>query len=46
MPGTGERGPAGRFLTRGALTDAVPLTAGHRYRLAIEDLGDVFLSLG
>jgi 2-oxo-3-hexenedioate decarboxylase len=41
----GEVLPAGSLVLAGALTDAVPLAAGHHYRLAIEDLGDVSLSL-
>jgi 2-oxo-3-hexenedioate decarboxylase len=42
----GEVMPAGSLVLAGALTDAVPLAAGHHYQLAIEDLGDVSLSLG
>jgi 2-oxo-3-hexenedioate decarboxylase len=37
----GEVLPAGSVVLAGALTDAVPLAAGRRYRLAVERLGAV-----
>ncbi|CAM3245513.1 fumarylacetoacetate hydrolase family protein [Nocardioides dubius] len=37
----GEVLPAGSLVLAGALTDAVPLTAGRRYRLSIERLGTI-----
>lgn len=43
----GRRGdvlPAGSLVLAGALTDAVPLTAGRRYRLSIEQLGAIDVS--
>lgn len=40
----GEVLPAGSLVLAGALTDAVPLIPGHRYRLAIESLGEVCLA--
>lgn len=39
----GETLPAGSVVLAGALTDAVPLEPGSRYRLAIEALGSVVL---
>ena len=40
----GEVLPVGSVVLAGALTDAVPLAAGRRYRLAVERLGDVTVS--
>jgi 2-oxo-3-hexenedioate decarboxylase len=37
--------PAGSLVLAGALTHAVPLAAGHRYRLTIESLGEVLVDL-
>lgn len=41
----GETLPAGSLVLAGALTDAVPLAVGRRYRLAVERLGAVSLEL-
>ncbi|GAA1968243.1 fumarylacetoacetate hydrolase family protein [Nocardioides panacihumi] len=35
--------PAGSLVLAGALTDAVPLTAGHDYRFAIDGLGTIMV---
>lgn len=37
----GESLPAGSLVLAGALTDAVPLRAGRRYRLGVEGLGSI-----
>ena len=37
----GETLPAGSLVLAGALTDAVPLERGRRYRLAVERLGEI-----
>jgi 2-oxo-3-hexenedioate decarboxylase len=37
--------PAGSLVLAGALTDAVPLTPGHRYGLSIASLGEVVVDL-
>jgi 2-oxo-3-hexenedioate decarboxylase len=42
----GETLPAGSLVLAGALTDAVPLVAGHHYRLSLESLGEVSLTIG
>jgi 2-oxo-3-hexenedioate decarboxylase len=42
---SGEVLPAGSLVLAGALTDAVPLTSGHRYGLIIESLGEVLVDL-
>jgi 2-oxo-3-hexenedioate decarboxylase len=41
----GEVLPAGSLVLAGAVTDAVPLHRGRRYRLCIESLGEVALAL-
>jgi 2-oxo-3-hexenedioate decarboxylase len=41
----GEPLPAGSLILAGALTDAVPLTIGQQYRLAIAALGEVSFTL-
>ncbi|GAA4124052.1 fumarylacetoacetate hydrolase family protein [Nocardioides fonticola] len=44
----GRRGtmlPAGSLVLAGALTDAVPLTAGRRYRLVVDGLGEIVVDL-
>jgi 2-oxo-3-hexenedioate decarboxylase len=43
---SGEVLPAGSLVLAGALTDAVPLTPGHRYALTVESLGEVLVDLG
>lgn len=42
----GETLPAGSLVLAGAMTDAVPLTSGHHYRLSLEKLGEVSLTIG
>jgi 2-oxo-3-hexenedioate decarboxylase len=42
----GETLPAASLVLAGALTDAVPLGVGRRYRLAIDALGEVSIDLG
>lgn len=42
----GESLPAGSLVLAGALTDAVPLTARHHYRLSLESLGEVSATIG